>query len=119
VYIRPQIGQFEAGDIDYSGLNPPATDWTSITAPYGGSITSDVTQVSPAETGGQWTIQNVTSGIANILKGASGFFSGAKQQGYTRDPLTGQLRPTAQRSDMSWILPIGLGVGAIFLLTRK
>lgn len=92
---------------------------------YGGETL--VVPTNPQTAGGSWVtiLQNVTSGIASVLKGMTGTQS--VPTGYHYDPLTGQMisnltgMPLTSTSTMSsWLLPVALiGIGAVFLMGGK
>lgn len=99
-----------------------------IVLPDASSPTSYPVQVQPSASGGDWWsgLSSVLTPLASIagslVKGITGTAQGTLPPGYTRNPLTGQIVPTAyatQSSMSSWLLPIAaIGIGA-FVLMRK
>lgn len=100
-----------------------------IVLPDASSPTSYPTPVQPAMSGGDWWsgLQTVLTPLASIAGSIVKAISGTTQQplpsGYTRNPITGQIVPTAYAAPsttMSWLLPVGLlGIGAVLLMRKR
>lgn len=100
-----------------------------IVLPDSSSPTGYPVQVQPSAAGGDWwsNLQTVLTPLASIagsiVKGITGTTQGALPPGYTRNPITGQIVPTAYATTSttsSWLLPLGLlGVGAVLLMRKR
>jgi len=100
-----------------------------VVLPDSSSPTGYPVPVQPAASGGDWWsgLQTVLTPLASIagsiVKGITGTTEQPLPPGYMRNPITGQIVPTAYAAPStmsSWLLPVAaIGIGAVLLMRKR